>query len=250
MTSGILKFSNGNKKLGSNITIFSLPAGYSCPFAKSCLSKATKYKDEKNNTRWKMVDGANTEVRCYAASEEARYPNVRKMRWYNYNLLRNCGNVESLVELISFSLQVKLQRNMVGLVRIHESGDFFNEKYFLAWCEIARLYPNIHFYAYTKSLNYWFNNMGSVPNNFVLTASYGSKLDHLIETEDVKSARIMFSYDEAIKRGLNIDTNDSIAMSTDKKPFGIMLHGTQPKTLKEANFAWKLLRREKMENKK
>jgi len=35
-----LRFGQGNAKLGSAVTTFSLPAGHTCPFAGSCRSKS------------------------------------------------------------------------------------------------------------------------------------------------------------------------------------------------------------------
>ena len=35
----VLTFSNENSKLGGDVTTFSLPAGWTCPFADECLKK-------------------------------------------------------------------------------------------------------------------------------------------------------------------------------------------------------------------
>lgn len=39
----------------------------------------------------------------------------------------------------------------VSWFRIHDSGDFFNEKYVRMWIEVARALPHIHFWAPTKA---------------------------------------------------------------------------------------------------
>ena len=140
----LLKFQQGNAKLGKNIYTFSLPAGHSCPFANDCLSKADKLTG-------KLTDGPNTQFRCFAASAEAVYPNVRIARWHNFDLLKKLNSNESK-DLILQSLPKK-----ANIIRIHVSGDFFNESYFMAWLQVAKLRPNVLFYAYTKSLIYWVN---------------------------------------------------------------------------------------------
>ena len=38
-------------------------------------------------------------------------------------------------------------------VRIHDSGDFFNEDYLYGWIEIAWRVPDVLFYAYTKEVS-------------------------------------------------------------------------------------------------
>ena len=82
----VLTISPPNSKLSSlNSPSLSLPAGYACPFADICKSKAHK-------SGGKFADGKSIkdfgDVRCFAASDEARYKNLRIMRWRNSDLLK------------------------------------------------------------------------------------------------------------------------------------------------------------------
>lgn len=95
----LLNFGFGNSKLNYAITTFSLPAGHSCPFAKECLSKADKLTG-------KIIDGKHCEFRCFAATQEAVYPNVRIQRWHNFNLLKHSKTIDKLVLIIQNSLPV------------------------------------------------------------------------------------------------------------------------------------------------
>ncbi|MBN9520832.1 hypothetical protein J0H58_20315 [bacterium] len=52
-----LRFGQGNAKLDAAITTFSLPAGYTCPFARECHSKA--HRDTGH-----IRDGRDTRFRC------------------------------------------------------------------------------------------------------------------------------------------------------------------------------------------
>jgi hypothetical protein len=211
----LLKFQQGNAKLGKNIFTFSLPAGHACPFANECLSKADKLTG-------KLTDGPNTQFRCFAASAEAVYPNVRLARWHNFDLLKKLSTVEA-TNLILQSLPKK-----ANIVRIHVSGDFFNEAYFLAWLQVAKLRPNVLFYAYTKSLIYWVNYIKDIPTNLVLNASEGGKLDAQILEHGLKFAKVVYSPEEAEKLGLSIDHTDEAAYKT-KESFALLIHGQQPK---------------------
>jgi hypothetical protein len=211
----LLKFQQGNAKLGKNIYTFSLPAGHSCPFANDCLSKADKLTG-------KLTDGPNTQFRCFAASAEAVYPNVRIARWHNFDLLKKLTTNQA-ADLILESLPKK-----ANIVRIHVSGDFFNESYFMAWLQVAKLRPNILFYAYTKSLIYWVNYIKEIPNNLVLNASEGGKLDAQILEHGLKFAKVVYSPEEAEKLGLSIDHTDEAAYKT-KESFALLIHGQQPK---------------------
>ena len=89
------------------------------------------------------------------------------------------------------------------------SGDFFSQAYFDQWLEICEENSSVEFWAYTKSLNYWVNRLGSIPENLVLTASYGGKHDRLIDEHDLKNVIVVKSKEEAI--GRPIDYNDDIA---------------------------------------
>jgi hypothetical protein len=211
----LLKFQQGNAKLGKNIFTFSLPAGHSCPFANDCLSKADKLTG-------KLTDGPNTKFRCFAASSEAVYPNVRLARWHNFDLLKKLSTNEAS-SLIIESLPKK-----ANIVRVHVSGDFFNESYFLAWLQVAKLKPNVLFYAYTKSLVYWVNYIKEIPDNLVLNASEGGKLDAQILEHRLKFAKVVYSPEEAEKLGLSIDHTDEAAYKT-KESFALLIHGQQPK---------------------
>lgn len=210
----VLTFGKGNAKLGKKVLTFSLPAGHSCPFALDCLSKA-------DQTTGKITDGKETVFRCFAASAEAVYKNVRLSRWSNFDLLRSAKTVENMTALILQSLPKK-----ADIVRIHVSGDFFNMAYLQAWVNVAIAKPETHFYAYTKSTVYLIGLQ--LPSNFSVTASKGGRRDDLIESNNLKFAEVVYSEKEASEKGLQIDHDDSLAMFSPDS-FALLIHGTQPK---------------------
>jgi hypothetical protein len=210
-----LKFGRGNAKLASKIYTFSLPAGHSCPGALKCFAKA----DQKTG---KLQDGPSQTFRCFAAGDESRYPNVRRIRWHNFDSLKGKTR-EEMAALILESLPTDAK-----IIRLHVSGDFFSDAYFLAWMDVAKAKAEILFYTYTKSLLIWLRHRPSVPPNFKLTASEGGKHDNLIESESLKFARVIFSIEEARELGLEIDHDDSHAYASDNS-FALLLHGNQRK---------------------
>jgi hypothetical protein len=225
-----LSFGFGNAKLSEATGTFSLPAGWSCPFARDCLSKADR-------TTGRITDGKVTEFRCFAASNESTFPSVRDSRWRNYDALKKAGTLEGMAEVIQKSLPFGL-----GMIRVHVSGDFFNEKYFLAWLNVALNNPYIVFYGYTKALQYLVKYKNHIPANFRFTASKGGTHDHLIEKHGLKFAEVVYSVKEAEEKGLEIDHDDSHAAFGDES-FALLLHGAQRPGTK-ANAAWKLLRKQ------
>jgi len=209
-----LKFGKGNAKLDKVIATFSLPSGYACPFAMDCLSKA-------DPVTGKIKDGPDTLFRCFAASQEALYKPVRKARWHNFNLLRKCNSLKEMQDLIVKSLPKQ------EIVRIHVAGDFYCQRYFDAWLNVAKALPHKTFYAYTKSLPFVVNRLGAIPSNFKVIASRGGKHDNLIVQHNLVYAEVVYSEREASELGLEIDHDDSHAISG-VKSFALLLHGTQP----------------------
>lgn len=211
-----LKFQKGNAKLEKNIHTFSLPAGHSCPFAYECKASADR-------DTGKIKDGEFQKFRCFAASAEAVYPSTRKSRWHNYDLLRARKSRDEMYNLIMESLP-----NRAQMIRVHVSGDFFNQDYFDAWMKVAENMKHIKFYAYTKSVNYWLSRKDSIPENFELTASMGGAADKIVTLNNLKNAVVVFTEEEAEKIKREIDHDDSHAYSKGGS-FALLLHGPQKK---------------------
>lgn len=232
----MLKFGKGNAKLDKRVVTFSLPAGKTCPGALDCKSMAIEGKNGKRT----IQDGPHTQFRCFAASQEVLYTNTFNARKHNMDtikqVLKQPASVAELVAMIIRSLPKKAK-----YVRVHVSGDFYTQDYFDAWMEVARQKPTVLFYAYTKSLPFWVARKDEIPSNFVLTASMGGKWDMLAHIHGLRSARVVFSEQQAADLGLQIDHDDSLAMSHGPS-FALLLHGSQPAE-SEAAKAWTKLRK-------
>ncbi len=209
----LLKFSKGNAKLDKTIFSLSLPAGHSCPFAMDCLAKAER-------VTGKLTEGKNNKFRCFSATSENIFTKTRQQRWHNFDLLRKLDE-QGMINLIHNSIPKQATK-----IRIHVSGDFFSQKYFNAWLEVAKQNPDRLFYAYTKSLQYWVARINDIPSNFVLTASKGGKLDNLIKEHNLRFAEVVYTIEKAEELGLEIDHDDSHAMKQGKS-FALLIHGTQ-----------------------
>jgi hypothetical protein len=212
-----LSFGTNNAKLANSVkrATFSIPAGWTCPGANECLARV-------NKESGKLSDGKHTKFRCFAATMENRRSSIRQSRWNNFELLKACETQSEMEQLILASLPAD-----IGLVRVHVSGDFYSETYFRAWMNVAVQRPETVFYAYTKSLRIWVDNLDLVPANFKLNASKGGRWDHLIAQHNLKYAEVVFSVEQAKGLGLEIDHDDSHAFTQDRS-FALLLHSTQP----------------------
>lgn len=243
----MLKFTRGNAKLdalesivGGQVWTFSLLSGYSCPYAKRCLSRAVRGPDGKTT----IEDGQQTQFRCFSASEEAMYPNVYDARNHNLQALKACeNNTSEIVSLILSSLPLKAR-----CIRVHVGGDMFNQAYFDAWMNVASAKPNVLFYAYTKSLPFWLSALRRkiIPDNFVLTASRGGFRDEMISLYRFREAVVIADMETTqavidsgnhdvipvgLYKGYPIDHTDEHAALPElrNQSFALLIHGTQPK---------------------
>ena len=210
-----LKFGDSNVKLKEQRTVtFSLPAGYTCPGARDCHAWF-------NREEGKLHDGKHQEFRCYAAMAEASYPSLRASVDHNLRLIKAAHTVENMVALIHNSLPTS---KSFDFIRVHQNGDFFSADYFMAWMEVARLNPNLGFYAYTKSIPTWAKYKNLVASNFALTASLGGKFDKLAEKHGLRTARVVFHPEEAEALGLKIDKTDEYARDPNHGDFALLIH--------------------------
>ena len=222
----MLNFTKGNAKLGKQTLIFNLPAGRTCPGALHCKSWAVLNANGKRT----IQDGKETIFRCFAASGEVQYDGAFNSRAENLQTIVNYlhQGVDYTADQISVAIQHFRTRN-TELVRIHESGDFFNPLYLHAWVKVAKSNPGLKFYCYSKSLHI-FQEFGldNLPENFYLTASYGGVFDNMIDQGLFKRyAKVFKTEEDANAEGLEIDHDDSHCFAPN--PFGLLVHNTQPK---------------------
>ena len=230
-----------DRKIGrsmAKIYSFDILSGVDCPFAFNCKSQAEVQEDGSR----RIKDGPDTKFRCFSASQEVLFTNVYNSRKRNHDAIHELETSDAMADALCNALPKN-----AGIVRIHVSGDMFSNNYFLAWIKVAERNPNVLFYAYTKSLIYWIRNRERVPYNLVLTASYGGRNDHLIEEHNLRSAKVVFSRQEAADLGLEIDNDDSHACDPTKanQDFALLIHGVQPKG-SEAAKALNILKKEEV----
>lgn len=182
-----MKFIKNKTYYSGVVYEWNLPTGTTCPFALEC-----KVSVDRLTGKFDIKKG---QYRCYASSPE-RFPAVREHRWKNFEFVKG-GGVPTIPDDCKS-------------IRIHASGDFFNQAYFDMWIKLANQNPKIEFWAYTKSIQYWVNRLGEIPYNFILTASYGGRQDDLIEKHKLKNV-IVYSDINLVPSERPIDNNDDWA---------------------------------------
>jgi hypothetical protein len=183
-----VKWTNGNEKLNKpngdtyRIIGFGIPADYdftlngetvnTCPSALACRGV------------------------CYAKQGRYGMATVKNARKHNLDMSLRSDFVDMVVSDLS-------RMRKVNTVRIHDSGDFYNQEYFNKWNLIAMALPHIIFYAYTKTLD--MSIWEGKADNIKITQSLGGKHDNLVNLA-MPHSRI-FSDDEARINAGYVDGN-------------------------------------------
>lgn len=162
---------------------------------------------------------------CYAKQGSYTWPATKAARQRALDATLTPDFVTNAIDDLS------RMRN-VAVVRIHDSGDFYSQSYFDAWCDIAAAFPSIVFYAYTKSL---FLDIAKAPTNFRITQSLGGKFDKLVKLG--RSHARIFATDEARIAAGYVDGNVNDRPAIDGvQRIGLVYHGTKKLTKAQANF--------------
>ena len=203
----------------------------------------------------KLTDGSNFLVcpnagacaqLCYARSGTYNFSNVKAAHRRNLERVLNDPNWEdsmieelqkkryrptgsparyfSLLNLESFSDWLKNWATSGGkAVRVHDSGDFFSEKYFDSWLTIAANTPDVLFYAYTKEV--LMTKKHVLPQNFILIYSLGGKQDQFVNLEMDRHADVFPSIESLIEAGYTDQENcDVLAALMPSNKVGIVVN--------------------------
>jgi len=152
---------------------------------------------------------------CYARKAE-RFESVRRSRARNLAWARRADFVDAMTAALNdklFTKAGKLRKPYKGkkvVFRVHESGDFFGKAYIRAWFEIARRFPEIQFFAYTKSFKIYAAVIRECPENFTIRGSIWADT----ATDDIKFITDNnMPYYTAVPADMLLDTLAAVAKS-------------------------------------
>lgn len=155
MKNAQIYLSRGNEKIVQSY-IFNLPIQVSCPGATK-LCKAC----------------------CYAKPPEYLYPTCKTSRDRNLETSKKADFSELII--------AKLKSGKFKRLRIHESGDFYNQAYLDKWVKIIKARPDITFWAYTKSFRLDFTEAKKLPNFYLRVSTDASSTKEALRTRLPKS---------------------------------------------------------------
>ena len=94
---------------------------------------------------------------CYARKAEKRFKKVRESRERNLKCTKKFRFVKQMSK--------QIEKKKGKYFRIHESGDFYKQRYLNKWIKIARKFPDINFLAYTQANHL---NFTKKPDNLII----------------------------------------------------------------------------------
>ena len=170
---------------------------------------------------------------CYAKQGTFRFSNVVKARMHNLALSQRDAFVRDIAsDLCTLVVKSKHRRKPYNVVRLHDAGDFYSQAYLDSWSNIARLFPDTIFYAYTKSLHLSF---ADVPSNLRITQSLGGKYDNLVQLGKSHS-RIFSSEDARLSAGYEDGNASDIPAIEGVTNIGLTYHGGRNLTPAQVKF--------------
>lgn len=195
-----------NKKIkassnGSTLVYnFGLPAVKTCPNALNCIKG------------------------CYARQGAYLWPKVKQAYEARLKLTKQKDFVFVIQAELEQLLKKASKQAKSLVIRVHDSGDFYNARYQLDWYAIASAFPEVKFYAYTKQVLTSEALKPLQPKNFTLIYSQGGKQDALIDTTKHKHSRVFNTEKELIAMAyLNASKNDLKVFET--LNVGLVYHG-------------------------
>jgi len=175
---------------------------------------------------------------CYARSGTYRFGNVKNAYEERLKLTQNENFIDVMVAEINAKLTRSIMRNNKCIIRIHDSGDFYSNKYAMDWMLIMEQCLNVRFYAYTKMVSQFetLADLNFRQSNFRLIYSYGGLEDSLIDTNRHWHSKVFQDEKSLIEAGyVDATQDDMVAALGDSKRIGLIYHGSK----NYANTGWK-----------
>jgi hypothetical protein len=162
-------------------------------------------------------------IGCYAKSGAYIWKNVRGAYENRLSATLRADFVDVVSADIEKILSKRSTKNLI--IRIHDSGDFYDLGYFEKWFKVMTRFPQVKFYAYTKMVSMLQGRF--IPSNFTLIFSFGGREDKLIRSELDRHSRVFESVEALESAGYVNASHDDMLALTENKKVGLVYHGAK-----------------------
>jgi hypothetical protein len=203
------KIRKSGKKHGISLYNFGIPAYKSqsglitCPAAGSCAKG------------------------CYAQQGAYVFGNVKPVFEWRLKVTQSDEFVSLMQAELDAAKRKAAKRGQRVVIRIHDSGDFYNVPYLKRWLAVIEANADVQFYAYTKQVRL-FKRL-ETPANFRLIFSEGGLFDSEIDLNKFHS-RVFRTHEELQAAGYaDASEDDLVAGLGDNPRIGLVYHGAASK---------------------
>ena len=111
---------------------------------------------------------------CYAIREQKRYPMTLIAREGRYAASQDDDFAARIIH------EIRYAKERPKYYRVHASGEFYSQEYIDKWVTIAKAFPDVTFYAYTKRKKDFDMDALAALENFILidSLSHDGKLNY------------------------------------------------------------------------
>lgn len=166
-------------------------------------------------------------IGCYAQSGAYKFSNVAKAFENRLQVTLSTDFIDKMQLELNTKIKTAKRQQKQLVIRIHDSGDFYNYKYLDKWLKIIQNNPDVIFYAYTKMVPLFkrYNKNNKIPSNFTVIYSEGGLADAQIMPNDRHSR--VFESIEQLKQANYTDTtkDDKQAFLSPTGKIGLVFHG-------------------------
>jgi len=167
---------------------------------------------------------------CYARSGTYRFGNVKNAYEERLKFTQSEFFIPRLVNEVQAKYMKALDKGHQCIIRIHDSGDFYSNKYAMDWMLIMKQCPDVRFYAYTKMVSQFetLADLNFRQSNFRLIYSMGGLEDSQIDTDRHWHSKVFQDEASLIEAGYADATQDDMVAALGvSKRIGLIYHGSK-----------------------
>jgi hypothetical protein len=172
---------------------------------------------------------------CYAQAGAYVWPVVAAA--YEYRLAASLSDTfqQQIETELAPKVKTAKRQGKQLVIRIHDSGDFYDIAYLMKWIDIMEANPSVLFYAYTKMVPMFKRLASSIPKNFTVILSEGGLADSKIDAVTDRHSRVFSSLQELVQAGYDDASNDdTVAFNSLTGKIGLVYHGVKSKAWETA----------------
>ena len=190
------------------------------------------YKSNTGLVTCPLAGSCGKEGGCYAQQGAYTWSNVAQAYENRLAVAESSQFVSQMSKELAVKIKTAKRQKKQLVIRIHDSGDFYNVRYVNKWLEIVQLHPEVNFYAYTKMVPIFkkLQKSKNFPSNLTIIYSEGGLVDNLIDRTKDRHSRVFPDLASLLQAGYDdASKDDTVAYKSVSGKIGLIYHGAKSK---------------------